>query len=414
MVGAPRIVAAEWPERGRMFYLVDDDLEFIPEVKAFLDWKVATRRAPATVEGYCYRLMWYYRFLHEHAVGLLDARPEDLTEFVLWLCTTPRSGVPAGSGVPDWPLQARSVNLILQAVGALYRFLVQRGLLAASPVEYVAVPRSTWLRERDLLAHTRRGPRTGTVLRLALKLKEPRRRPTTVTEQDFQTFLSSIHIARRPQDDPAGFRDRVLCLLLKEGGLRSGEALGLHLEDLDFGCGGVHVRFRPDNMNQARAKAGYGRDRFVHLAPDLLGLLDLYISEVWVRLSPCTTHLWVVTKQGARTREGRATVGTALTAAACAKMFEHYSRKSGVKIHAHMLRHTHATELVRSYLQAEQAVDWKYIQERLGHASVVTTMEIYTHLTNEDRKKSYDAYLARRAAAHARRHSGPAAGSACP
>ena len=55
-MGAPRIVAAELPERGRMFYLVDDNLDFLPEVKAFLDWKVATRRAPATLEGYCYRL----------------------------------------------------------------------------------------------------------------------------------------------------------------------------------------------------------------------------------------------------------------------------------------------------------------------------------------------------------------------
>ncbi len=48
---APRIVAAELPEHGCMFYLVDDNLEFIPEFKASLDWKVAIRRAPATWEG---------------------------------------------------------------------------------------------------------------------------------------------------------------------------------------------------------------------------------------------------------------------------------------------------------------------------------------------------------------------------
>jgi len=65
--------------------------------------------------------------------------------------------------------------------------------------------------------------------------------------------------------------------------------------------------------------------------------------------APHPTHLWVVTKKEACTREGSATVGTALTVAACAKMFEHNSQKSGIKIHPHMLRHTHATELVRSY-----------------------------------------------------------------
>jgi len=70
-------------------------------------------------------------------------------------------------------------------------------------------------------------------------------------------------------------------------------------------------------------------------------------------------------------------------------MFRHSSAKSGVRLHPHMLRHTHATELVRSYLTVGQAVDWKFIQERLGHASVVTTMQIYAHVSDEDRRRAY-------------------------
>jgi len=31
------MVAADVPDRGRLFYLVDDALEFVPEVKEFLD-----------------------------------------------------------------------------------------------------------------------------------------------------------------------------------------------------------------------------------------------------------------------------------------------------------------------------------------------------------------------------------------
>jgi integrase/recombinase XerD len=38
-------------------------------------------------------------------------------------------------------------------------------------------------------------------------------------------------------------------------------------------------------------------------------------------------------------------------------------------------------------------VDWKFVQERLGHASVVTTMQTYAHLTDDDRKLAYDSYL---------------------
>jgi len=168
------------------------------------------------------------------------------------------------------------------------------------------------------------------------------------------------------------------------------------MEDLEFGKQGVHIRFRPDNENGARAKAGYGNDRFVHLPTDVLGLLDVYLTEIWIEASPGTDHLWIVLKKEAKSREGRSTYGTALTVAAVEKVFQHYSQKSGVILHPHVLRHTHATTLVRSYLQNGESVDWKFVQERLGHASVVTTMQTYTHLTNEDRKHAYERYQQKR------------------
>ncbi len=409
----PRIVAADMPDRGRMYYLVDDCLDFIAEVKEFLDWKAATQRAPATLKAYCSRLYWYYRFLAHQNLDALEASAADLTEFVIWLCNPYRDVDKVTVIHEPSPITARSVNLILQSVGALYRFLVRRGRLETSPVRYVDVPRGKWLTERDLLAHARRGREAQVVQRMELKLKEPKRLPATLSEQDFQTFVKSIHIGSTPQADPPGFRDRLLCLMLKEGGLRVGELLGVHLEDLDFGQSGVHIRFRPHNDNEARAKSGYGRDRFVHLPSPVMGLLDIYLTEVWVEANPQTDHLWIVLKKDARNREGQTTFGTALSMAAVEKMFQHYSKKSGVALHPHMLRHTHATELVRSYLEddepgegevktEETPVDWKFIQERLGHASVVTTMEIYTHFTDQDRKHAYDRYIRRKEQKHVR------------
>jgi len=391
---APKMVAADVPERGPIYYLVDDQYDFIPEAKEFFDWNAATHRAPATLKAYCSRLLWYYRFLWQRHLHILDATPADLTEFVIWLCNPYRESAAVSPIHQASPLTASSVNLILQTVGAFYRFLVRRGKISESPVRYVDVPRGKWLTERDLLAHTRRG--RAVVQRMELKLKEPGRLPPTVSEQDFQTFIDSIHMGVDPNGDPSGFRDRLLCLMLKEGGLRIGELLGLRMEDLEFGKQGVHVRFRPDNENGARAKAGYGRDRFVHLPSDILGLLDIYLTEVWIEASPTTTHLWVVLNKHAKDREGDSTYGTALTVAAVEHMFRYYSLRSGIKLHPHVLRHTHATALARSYLREGEAVDWKFIQERLGHASVVTTMQTYTHLTNEDRKWAYDRYQERR------------------
>ena len=395
------MVAADVPERGRIYYLVDDQCDFIPEAKEFFDWNAATNRAPTTIKAYCSRLLWYYRFLWQPNLCVLDATPADLTEFVIWLCNPYRESASVSPIHQASPLAASSVNLILQVVGAFYHFLVRRYKISESPVRYVDVPRGKWRTERDLLAHTRRGrPR---VQRMELKLKEPSRLPPTVSEQDFQMFIDSIHMGQDPNGDPPGFRDRLLCLMLKEGGFRIGELLGMRMEDLEFGKQGVHVRFRPDNENGARAKAGYGRDRFVHVPTAILGLLDIYLTEVWIEAAPATSHLWIVLRKEAKSRESCSTYGAALTVAAVEKMFQYYSKRSGILLHPHVLRHTHATALARSYLRDGEAVDWKFIQERLGHASVVTTMQTYTHLTNEDRKWAYDRYQERRAERAAQR-----------
>jgi integrase/recombinase XerD len=396
-----RMIAADVQDLGRMYYLIDGNYDFIPDAKEFLDWKAATNRAPATMKAYCSRLLWYYRFLWQHDLRVLEATPATLTEFVIWLCNPYRDSATVSPIHQASPLSASSVNLILQVVGAFYRFLVRRGRVSESPVCYVDVPRGKWLTERDLLAHTRRGQ--AVVQRMELKLKEPSRLLPTVSEQEFQTFIDSIHMGQDPNGDPPGFRDRLLCLMLKEGGFRIGEILGLRMEDLEFGKQGVHVRFRSDNENGARAKAGYGRDRFVHLPTDILGLLDIYLTEVWIEATPATTHLWIVLNKRAKSREGDSTYGAALTVATVEKMFQYYSQRSGIKLHPHVLRHTHATALVRSYLRDGEAVDWKFIQERLGHASVVTTMQTYTHLTNEDRKWAYDRYQERRSERAAQR-----------
>ena len=221
---APRMIAADVPDRGRMYYLVDSEYDFIPDAKGFLDWKVATNRAPATMKAYCSRLLWYYRFLWQRDLSVLEATPADLTEFVIWLCNPYRDVAAVSTIHQPSPLTASSVNLILQVVGAFYHFLVRRGKLSQSPVRYVDVPRGKWLTERDLLAHTRRG--RAVVQRMELKLKEPDRLPATVSEQDFQTFIDSIHLGKDPNSDPTGFRDRLLCLVLKEGGLRIGDYIG--------------------------------------------------------------------------------------------------------------------------------------------------------------------------------------------
>ena len=55
-----------------------------------------------------------------------------------------------------------------------------------------------------------------------------------------------------------------------------------------------------------------------------------------------------------------------------------------------MFRHTHATELVRN------GWDVSYVQKRLGHLAVQTTLRTYVHLSDDDMKQEYQKYLKRR------------------
>ena len=50
------------------------------------------------------------------------------------------------------------------------------------------------------------------------------------------------------------------------------------------------------------------------------------------------------------------------------------ARRTGLKVRLHDARHTHATLLLK------QNVRPKVVQERLGHATIATTFDIYAHL----------------------------------
>lgn len=50
----------------------------------------------------------------------------------------------------------------------------------------------------------------------------------------------------------------------------------------------------------------------------------------------------------------------------------------------HSLRHTHASNLLA------KGADVKYVQERLGHKNVATTLDIYAHVTETMRERNKD------------------------
>jgi len=49
----------------------------------------------------------------------------------------------------------------------------------------------------------------------------------------------------------------------------------------------------------------------------------VYLTEVWIEAVPSTSHLWIVLRKDAKSREGCSTYGAALTVAAVENMFQY-------------------------------------------------------------------------------------------
>ena len=65
-------------------------------------------------------------------------------------------------------------------------------------------------------------------------------------------------------------------------------------------------------------------------------------------------------------------------------LFKRLKKKTGIDVHAHLLRHTHAT----IYYQTTK--DIKQVQERLGHSQIQTTMNMYLHPSDEDIRANWE------------------------
>ncbi|MGG3450374.1 tyrosine-type recombinase/integrase [Domibacillus aminovorans] len=370
-------------DNGEMYYLMDENLDFIPLVKEYLNMiqaRAEREAAPNTIRTYCYNLWYFIVYLKMKKLNILDldGKPEALTQFKLWLKNPYRfyENVELLSYEGEYEyeedeLKVSTTNAIMDRVSSLFLWLKASGRIKDNPVVYRNVMATAAMRDRDMLSHTKRNR---TLQKNTLKSKVPSIIPKTIEKKDFTKYLEAVHL----------LRDKIILLILKEGGLRSGELLGLKLEDLDYGDQGVHVRFRPDNMNGSRAKGGYGRDRFVHLPADLITLIDRYISSDWANSDPDTDFLFVVLNSNNPLDNGKPLKKSTLSST-----LNHYNRKTGIKLNTHKLRHTHVTELAREYLSKGETINWKYIQERIGHKDVTTTMGTYAHLNAEDHKKEY-------------------------
>lgn len=223
----------------------------------------------------------------------------------------------------------------LSALRGLTRYLSERGVLAADPA--AGLP----------------GPRRG------------RRLPRTLRRDEVDRFLAAVGGA-----DALRVRDRALFELIYGCGLRSAEAVGLRIDDIDQAAAEVRVRGKG------------GRERVLPLGEPAADALAAYLIGSRPELARGRGR----TPPPAAPQAFLSRNGRPLRTSDVRRLVVRYCRAAGIEdASPHMLRHAFATHML------EGGADLRAIQELLGHASVATT-QVYTHVSGAHLRRVYDRH----------------------
>src|SRR5262245_20663443 len=194
------------------------------------------------------------------------------------------------------------------------------------------------------------------------------------TAEEARTFLVA---AKAAGAQPAAFYTLAL-----DTGARKGELCGLRWADLDLDLGSARIvqQLLVPGPKPVFGPTKTGRPRTVSLAPETVELLKAHRShQAEVKMANRTTYRdfgLVFAKEWADVRTASDTLGHPLQANNLGQR-EYASLIKVAKVRPitfHGLRHTCATLL----LQAGTPVH--VVSERLGHAKVSMTMEVYAHV----------------------------------
>jgi len=149
---------------------------------------------------------------------------------------------------------------------------------------------------------------------------------------------------------PTGLRNRAMIAVMYGAGLKLTQTLRLRPEDVDYQVGTVKVG-----------------GRALTISDEWLGHLSTWANERHTLGLEQSSGLFCTLDGG--------TVSSRYVRAMC----ERYARRAGIKkrVHPGALRHAHAAEL------QQQGHSIRYIQARLGHASLAITEYYLTHLGEE-------------------------------
>jgi integrase/recombinase XerD len=198
--------------------------------------------------------------------------------------------------------------------------------------------------------------------KIKIKFQEPSLLPKTMSLITIQTVLEAAYHQLSNNNNTAFqtktiLRDIAVLELLFATGVRVSELCSLTVDDVNLAEGYIKI---------------YGKgskERIVQIGiEDVLVALQKY-KEAFGHPENSDAFFFINR------------LGNRLSEQSVRFMINKYANKSGIHIHItpHMYRHSFATLLL------EEDVDIRYIQQLLGHSSIVTT-QIYTHVTTTKQK----------------------------
>jgi integrase len=358
------------------YTLLDENDHPIPVVSDFMQHLRARGFSPNTLSAYCYDLLHFMTFLEEQHLTYQEFSPPHAVAFLEYLSTLPsrrsarRLGLVLSTRMDDGSSTTRlspaTVNRTIATVSSFYEYLILSGRFTEreNPIQQVDDPALARVaeRHRPFMGHaSRQRP-----IRRAVRVKTVQRVPRPMDDHQISQLLDSLKLRR----------DKAMLLLMLHGGLRPGEVLSLHLEDLQYGRRRVIIRYRTDHPKRARTKSR--TERMVDLLqPETLQAVSDYVMFE----RPTETESPYVFLVGGRGKRR----GEPLGYHALVKLFERHCERLHIRnpwVTPHALRHTHATRMW------EQGMRELTLQKRLGHASPEST-RIYTAVSDSQMVEEY-------------------------
>ena len=223
--------------------------------------------------------------------------------------------------------KSASINRNLSTLRSFYNFLISNNKLNNNPLDLVK------------------------------GMKQEKRLPNYFKYNEFNLMLETLK-----EDTPLNNRNKLILELLFATGIRVSELVNIKIQDISF------------KEKEIKVYGKGSKERIVFFGSYCEVILEKYLNEDRNLLLKNKTSEYLLINN----------LGTKLTDRGVRLIIDKIIKLSGItsKVSPHTFRHTFAT------IMLNEGCNIKSVQELLGHVNLNTT-SIYTHLTNEEIRRTY-------------------------